>query len=188
MLLKCQEEAYLGATGKCRFDWKKRDVLSSAPWTIRRALWGKKEDFLCIVKCCWVFVLDVYSICIVKYCWVFILDVCSICITLQWRHNECNGVSNHQPHDCLLSHLFRWRSKKTSKLCVTGLCGGNSQVTGEFPAQRASNAENVSIWWCRHGEILLGSELDVYSICILTYCWVSVLDVYIMVDYNMYGV
>ena len=26
--------------------------------------------------------------------------------------------------------------------------------TGEFPAQRASNAENVSIWW-RHHEILL---------------------------------
>ena len=32
---------------------------------------------------------------------------------------------------------------------VTGLCAGNSPVTGEFPAQRASNAENVSIWW-RH--------------------------------------
>ena len=28
---------------------------------------------------------------------------------------------------------------------VTGLCAGNSPVTGEFPAQRASNAENVSI-------------------------------------------
>ena len=37
--------------------------------------------------------------------------------------------------------------KKKSKLRVTGLCAGNSQVTGEFPAQLASNAENVSIWW-----------------------------------------
>ena len=35
--------------------------------------------------------------------------------------------------------------RKTSKLLVTGLCAGNSPVTGEFPAQRASNAENVSI-------------------------------------------
>ena len=35
--------------------------------------------------------------------------------------------------------------KKTSKLHVTGLCEGNSPVTGEFPAQRASNTENVSI-------------------------------------------
>ena len=45
----------------------------------------------------------------------------------------------------------RRRSKKTSKLCVTGLCAGDSPVTGEFPAQRASNAERVSIW-CRHHE------------------------------------
>ena len=67
--------------------------------------------------------------------------------TLPWRHNEYGGVSNHQPHDCLLNRLFRRRSKKTSKLCVTGLCAGNSPVTGEFPAQRAGNAENVSIWW-----------------------------------------
>ena len=35
----------------------------------------------------------------------------------------------------------------SSKLRVTGLCAGNSPVTGEFPALMASNAENVSIWW-----------------------------------------
>ena len=43
----------------------------------------------------------------------------------------------------------RRRSKKTSKLRVTGLCVGNSPVTGGFPAQMTSNAENISIWW-RH--------------------------------------
>ena len=47
-------------------------------------------------------------------------------------------------------------SKKTSKLRVTGLCVGNSPVTGEFPAQRASNAENVSISW-RHHDIYSGN-------------------------------
>ena len=41
----------------------------------------------------------------------------------------------------------RRKSQKTSKLRVTGLCEGNSPVTGEFPTQGASNAENVSIWW-----------------------------------------
>ena len=41
---------------------------------------------------------------------------------------------------------LRSRSKKTSKLRITGLCEGKSPVTGEFPAQRASNAEKVSIW------------------------------------------
>ena len=35
-------------------------------------------------------------------------------VTLQWRHNERDVVSNHQPHDCLLNRLFRRRSKKTS--------------------------------------------------------------------------
>ena len=44
----------------------------------------------------------------------------------------------------------RRRSKKTSKLRVTGLCAGNSPVTGEFPTQMASNAENVPIWWRLH--------------------------------------
>ena len=68
----------------------------------------------------------------------------------QWRHNEHDGVSNHLPHDCLLDRLFRCRSKKTSKLRVTGLCEGNSPVTGEFPAQMTSNAESVSIWWRHH--------------------------------------
>ena len=44
---------------------------------------------------------------------------------LQWRHNERDRVSDHQPHDCLLNRLFRRRSTKTSKLRVTGLCAGN---------------------------------------------------------------
>ena len=31
----------------------------------------------------------------------------------EWRHNEHDGVSNHQPRNCLLNLLFRRRSKKT---------------------------------------------------------------------------
>ena len=37
-------------------------------------------------------------------------------LALQWRHNGRGGVSNHEPHDCLLNRLFGRRSKKTSKL------------------------------------------------------------------------
>ena len=65
----------------------------------------------------------------------------SITFTLRWRHNGRDSVSNHEPHHCLLNRLFRRRSRKTSKLRVTGLCVGNSPGTGEFPAQIASNAE-----------------------------------------------
>ena len=71
-------------------------------------------------------------------------------ITLRWRHNGRDSVSHHQPHDCLLNRLFRRRSKKTSKLRVTGLCAENSPETGEFSAQMASNAVNISIWWRHH--------------------------------------
>ena len=71
--------------------------------------------------------------------------------SLQWRHNERDGISNHQSHGHLLNRLFRRRSKKTSKLRVTGLFAGNSPMTCEFPAQRASNAEHVSIWWRHQG-------------------------------------
>ena len=74
-------------------------------------------------------------------------------ISLRWRHNGCDSVSNHQPHHCLLNRLFRRRSKKTSKFRVTGLCSGNSPGTGEFSAQMASNAENVSIWWRHHVDV-----------------------------------
>ena len=70
--------------------------------------------------------------------------------TLQWRHNEHECVSNHRRFDYLLNRLFRGRSKKISKLYATGRCEGNPPVTGGFPSQRASNAENVSIWWRHH--------------------------------------
>ena len=89
------------------------------------------------------------TICTATTKWVELLQN-----TLRWRLSGRDSVSNHQPHDCLLNRLFRCRSKKTSKLRVTGLCVGNSPGTGEFPAQMASKAENVSIWW-RHHEIIV---------------------------------
>ena len=71
--------------------------------------------------------------------------------TLQLHHDERDGVSNHRATVVWLNRMFRHRSKKTSKLRVTGLCAGNSPVTREFPAQKSSNAENLSIWWRHHG-------------------------------------
>ena len=66
---------------------------------------------------------------------------------LRWRHNERDGVSNHWRLECMLKRFFRWKSKKMSKLRVTGLCEGNPPVTGGFPSLMASAAENVSIRW-----------------------------------------
>ena len=50
----------------------------------------------------------------------------------------------------MVSRLFRHRSSKISKLCITGLCEGNRLVTIGFPSQRASNTEIDSIWWDHH--------------------------------------
>ena len=97
---------------------------------------------------------------------------------LQWRHNGRDSVSNHQPRDCLLSRLFRRKSKKSSKLRVTDLCVGNSPGTGEFPAQMASNTENARIWWCHHAISAYDNAMWPYSydcclvetaICLATY-------------------
>ena len=87
--------------------------------------------------------------------------------SLHWRRNGHDSVSNHQLHDCLLSRLFGRRSKKTSKLRVTGLCAGNSPETGEFPAQLASNAENVSILMtssCTYSFSIVSSCFDFFTV------------------------
>ena len=57
----------------------------------------------------------------------------------------------------------RRRSRKTPKLRVTGLCSGNSPETDEFPAQMASNAENVSFWW----------RADIISVVMTIYFYVN---------------
>ena len=75
---------------------------------------------------------------------------------LQWRHNRRNGVSNHLLHHCLLNRLFKRRPKKSSKLRVTGVCAGNSPVTG-----------NVSIWGRRHGNL---TRINVHILCWMTIC------------------
>ena len=86
---------------------------------------------------------------------LWIVFPCSISfdkwLSLQWRHYERVGVSNHWRFDYLLGRLFRRGSKKTSNLRVTCLYGMNSPVTGELLAQSANNAEKVSMWWRHHG-------------------------------------
>ena len=56
-------------------------------------------------------------------------EIKGIGVSLRWRHNDHDGVSNHQPRGCLLNRLFRRKSKKTSKLRVTGLCAGDRWIS-----------------------------------------------------------
>ena len=95
----------------------------------------------------------------IRYLTIYIhyQDCSSLLLALQWCHDEHDGFSNHRCLDCLCQH----RTEKTSKLCITGLHEANQPVTGGFPSQRASNMENVSIWWCHHVSICLFKFSDV---------------------------
>ena len=68
-------------------------------------------------------------------CWAYFCVSGQIIFTLQWRHNGRGAMTSQitSHHDFLLKRLFRRRSNTTSKLRATGLCAGNSPVTGEFP-------------------------------------------------------
>ena len=71
---------------------------------------------------------------------------------VQWHYNDVimtTMASQITSLTTVYSTVYSGTDKKTSKLRVTGLCAGNSPATSEFPAERASNAENVTIWW-RH--------------------------------------
>ena len=70
--------------------------------------------------------------------------------SLQWRHNERDGVSNHQRLDCLLTCFIQAQNKENLKAPRHWPLWGEFTGTGEFTAQKASSAENVSIWWRHH--------------------------------------
>ena len=57
------------------------------------------------------------------------------------------------------STLYSGADQRKHQGRVTGLCAGNSPVTGEFLAQMASNAENDSIWWRHHDIKLMASQI-----------------------------
>ena len=64
------------------------------------------------------------------------------------------------------------KSTKTSKLSVTGPWNGNPLVTGGFSSQRASSAENVSIWWhCHDRNDVVVSLSSVYTENRLIICY-----------------
>ena len=95
---------------------------------------------------------------------------------LRWRHNEHDGVSNHQPLECLLECLFRRRSNETSEIRVTdrwiprilsisfrviSLSLGNHTfvtVLWKYWELQHSDFEDLSIWQCK----LRSTEVDSY--------------------------
>ena len=53
--------------------------------------------------------------------------------SLQWRHNKCDGISNHQPQDCLLNPYSGAHQRKDQSSTSLAFVRG---FTGDFPTQR----------------------------------------------------
>ena len=105
--------------------------------------------------------------------------ICRVClhvITSSWNAQFKTTVIT------LMSKWARWRLKSPASRLFTQvfiqvqikenikaprhwpLCG-NSPVTGEFPTQRASDANNISIWWCHRGRYMKRGSLNGCSLC-----------------------
>ena len=71
--------------------------------------------------------------------------------SLQWRHNWRDGISNHQPRDCLLNRLFGRKSKKhqssASLAFVRGIHRGPVNSPHEWPVTRKIFPFNDGIMW-----------------------------------------
>ena len=74
------------------------------------------------------------------------------------RHNERDGVSNHQPHDCLLNRLFKAPIKENMK------APRHWSLWGEFTVD-GSNAENISIWWRHHDLVTWYPKENLLHLC-----------------------
>ena len=86
-------------------------------------------------------------------------DVIISIATLLWRHNGRDGVSNHQPQFIQAQIKENIKAPRHWPLC--------REFTGNqwFPAQMASNTENVSIWWHHHEFSCYASPLKPTSDC-----------------------
>ena len=69
---------------------------------LEKAIWKNMPQIFAMASLIWREYLSPFNL------WVqcLIYGRFSLCLALQWRHNDCYGVSNHQPHDCLLNRWF----------------------------------------------------------------------------------
>ena len=140
----CQNTIWMTSTLYCADmeDKNKASYFKQILWPSLRALPNCNES--CIIIC-----MASYLLCLAEV-WCHTFYRFHITMTSQWARWRLKSPASRLFLNCLFSR----RSKNTSKLCVTGLCGGSSPVTGEFPVQRVSNAENVSIWWRHHDSVV----------------------------------
>ena len=91
--------------------------------------------------------------------------------TLPWRHNDHDSVSKSPASRLFTQPFIQTQIKENIKAPRHWPLCGEVTGTGEFPAQRATYAENVSIWW-RHHELTRVFSRDCSAIgpCLIWKC------------------
>ena len=71
--------------------------------------------------------------------------------TSQWHHNERDGVSNHQPHDCLLNRSDQRKHQSSAPLAfVRGIHRGPLKTPHKRPVTRNMTPFDdvfMKLWW-----------------------------------------
>ena len=119
----------------------------------------------------------IWSVCSVQP--IIKLQICTV--ALHWRHNDHDGVSNHQPHGCLLNRLFRRRSKKTSKLRVTGLCVGNSPGPVNSPHKGPVTRKMFPF-----DDVIMGYKYRAGSVVTATWANISIVNDFFYLPYTVF--
>ena len=87
--------------------------------------------------------------------WSSLVQIIACWLTAWWHYNDVLMSTNASQITSLTivySTVYSGADQRYHQSSAPlAFCVGNSLVTGEFPAQKASNAENVSIWWRHHG-------------------------------------
>ena len=152
---------YLLACQKSQRSTPYNIVKNGLPWkrVFRRRHLGRRVTAVTCLR--WLTVIMLYLILChssaLKYHRLLKVTPKEVKNTVWWRNNGHNSISNHCLRIVYSTIYSDADERKPSKLRVTGLCAGNSPGTGEFPAQMACNAENVSIWWRHHDPHILQS-------------------------------
>ena len=103
------------------------------------------------------------------FCFHYHWAVCDVCKLLDpYHYNDVimGAIASQITRLTIVYSTVYSGADQRTKLRVTGLCAGNSPVTSEFPAQMASNAKNVFIWW-RHHALWPEGRIRLFAYCTL---------------------
>ena len=90
--------------------------------------------------------------------------------TAEWDRTSLKGTKSLGHYRDVIMSAMAFQISGISMVCSTVYSGADqrkhqssaSLVTGEFPSQRANNAENISIWWRHHAGMLQSTGIQMH--------------------------